>query len=240
MVHDSDEALALSLDAMQLDSPSDLITLDLNDLPDDLLRLIALKLSHVVYGEGKGGMNVLRLVSKRLMQVVESCATRLTKLGDKGPESFPLALRRCKRIEHITCWSSFLKSLEGCPDGLKSLIIRYGDLLSSLEPLRGCTELESLEIGCSFRITDLSPLASMPLLEDLKILGCSNIKSLNPLSGLKKLRSCDVRGVDPQTSVLPLSLCESLKVLISSPMELSPAVDLEELMKKMPELIVVQ
>ena len=33
-------------------------------------------------GRGKGGLNVLRLVSRRCLQVVESVATRLTSEGD--------------------------------------------------------------------------------------------------------------------------------------------------------------
>ena len=67
------EIEALSLDAMQLDSPSEI---NLIDLLDDLLRLIVLMLSNVdVMGWGRGGMNASRLVSRRLMRVVESCAT---------------------------------------------------------------------------------------------------------------------------------------------------------------------
>jgi hypothetical protein len=62
-------------------------------------------------------MNVLRLVSKRLMRVVESCATRLTYQSYNGPKSLPLmcvALRRCHRIDYIKC-NSPLSSLEACP-----------------------------------------------------------------------------------------------------------------------------
>ena len=257
ILDDFDGVMDSSLDAMQRDSPSDLITQDLNDLPDDLLRLIAIKLSHVdQYGQGyvMGGMNALRLVSKRFMRVVKSCATWLTQLQYNGPESLPLVLKRCRRIEHIRCNSRNIRSLEGCPDGLKSLFIGQGESLENLEPLRGCTQLESFEIGFAFQITDLGPLhgctrlkrlvltyskvakisalASMPLLEDLIILVCCNIRSLDPLSGLKMLRSFEVQVIDPQTSVLPLSLCTSLKVLICSP----NTVDLKELMKKMPGL----
>jgi hypothetical protein len=76
-----------------------------------------------------GGMNVLRLVCKRLMRVVESCATRLTYQSNNGPDPFPKALRRCTRIKHITCLSH-IRSLEGCPTGLKSLNINSASLQS--------------------------------------------------------------------------------------------------------------
>ena len=245
---------------MHLDSQSD-------DLPDDLLRIIALNLSRVGdNGLGRGGMNVLRLVSKRLMRVVESCATRLTKIDTKSPKGqiqsqssvlLPLALGRCKRIEHIRCDSRKLESLEGCPDGLKSLVISYGQSTHSLGPLRGCTQLEIFEIGYAFQITDLSPLnaciglkklvltysqvadisalASMSLLEDIKILGCSSIKSLDPLSGLKKLKKLNWRGNNPQTSLLPLASCTGLGHLRCD----WKAVHLKELQMKLPHLVLL-
>ena len=160
-----EEAFTLSLDAMQLDSPSEI---NLNDLPDDVLRPIILIFSNVdVMRWGQGGMDVFRLVCKRLMRVVESCATRLTHYH-RGPDSLPLVLRRCMRIEHIRCRSFNLRSLEGCPNGLKSLDI-YCPSLQSLEPLKGCTELESLEINGAVCISDLRPLASCTKIKKLTI-----------------------------------------------------------------------
>jgi hypothetical protein len=63
-----------------------------HEAPNDIMELIVMLLSTFDdYGRGKGGMNVLRLVSKRLMLVVESCATRLTNQRVKeGPVSFLL------------------------------------------------------------------------------------------------------------------------------------------------------
>jgi hypothetical protein len=55
-----------------------------------LMELIVVQLSNVDwYGLGKGGMNVLRLVCKRLMRVVESCATRLNYQRVNGGPLLP-------------------------------------------------------------------------------------------------------------------------------------------------------
>jgi hypothetical protein len=74
-----------------------------------------------------------------------ACATRLTYHGP-DVDAFPLALRRCARIEYIKCNRAMMNTkrcitrvtspgscppytrngpvnLEGCPDGLKSLNI---------------------------------------------------------------------------------------------------------------------
>ena len=74
-----------------------------HEAPNDVFELIIMQFSDV---DETGGMNVLRRVCKRLMRVVESCATRLTYQSNNGQESFPLtrvALRRCHRIEYIIC-----------------------------------------------------------------------------------------------------------------------------------------
>jgi hypothetical protein len=137
-----------------------------HEAPDDVFELIVFRSSDV--GEdrwgswvGMGGLNALRLVSKRCLRAVESVATRLTRKGyaDSLPQ---VTLKRCKRIEHIRCihdrWSIRRhNSLEGCPDGLKSLYIGDGFQMKSLEPLSACKELESLEIY------DAHPLFSLLL-----------------------------------------------------------------------------
>ena len=212
-----------------------------HEAPNDIMELIVFKSSDVgETGWGMGGMNVLRLVSKRLMRVVESCATRLTNhLTWNGPNSFPFFLRRCKRIERITCHSHNLwRSLEGCPNGLKSLTMLGESLesldarhISDLSPLASCTKIKKLIIKYS-QVSDLSPLSSMPLLEDLVIYECSGIKSLHLLSGLMNLRKLDRCGIDPETSLMPLTLCTGLKELWCS----RNAVDLEELRKMLPGL----
>jgi hypothetical protein len=163
-VNKHEEALALSLDAMQLDSPSQMT---LSDLPEDILRLIMTSLSHVItldgrdkYGWGRGGMNAVRLTCKWLMRVVESCVTRLSDLSSSACSLLFKDTMRCQRIELIRCGSWDLESVEGCPVRLKKLILN-GRSLQNLEPLRACTELELLEIfDTPLRFSDLSPLAS--------------------------------------------------------------------------------
>ena len=87
-------------------------------------------------GWGRGCMDAFRLVNKRLMRVVESCATSLTYKSFNGTVSLPLVLGRCMTIYHITCYNNSLMSLDGCPDGLNSLYISNGNSLQSLELLR--------------------------------------------------------------------------------------------------------
>ena len=186
---DEREASALSLDAMQLDSHT---LTNINDLPDDLLRLIMMCLSDVYgYGWGKGGMNALRQVNKRLMRMVESCATRLTYKSYNETVSLPLDLSRCTRIQYITCISPDLRSLDGCPNGLKSLCISRCLSPQSLEPLRRCTELENLEIYKAHEISDLGPLASCAKLMNLFIRS-SRVSDLSPLSSMQKLEELQI------------------------------------------------
>ena len=144
-----------------------------HEAPDDIMEHIISMFSDCDEWGGNGGMNALRLVSKRLMHAVEACATRLTnEKRDDGLESLPITLlKRCKRIEHITC-DSRLSSLEGCPAGLKSLWIRSGALLQSLEPFSVCIGLENLFISSDATcIFDLSPLATCTRLKKLTISG---------------------------------------------------------------------
>lgn len=247
-----EEALSSNLVALHLDSPS-LTTL--LDLPEDLLQNILLVFSDLdIWGRGNGGLNVFRLVCKPLMRVVESCATRLTYQDWDGPYSFPLALRKCKRVEHIRSRSVNLRSLEGCPDRLTSLDVD-GSALQNLEPLRECSELEVLHLMNARTVSDLRPLtccakiktltiegaiacdlipiSSMSLLEGLDLLG-TNVGSLYPLRGLTNLRRLNCCGIDRRTSLLPLASCSGLKELIC----FRGAVDLDELKSMLPELVV--
>ena len=209
-----------------------------HEAPNDIMELIVKLFSDVnEYGWGRGGLSVLRLVSKRLMRVVESCATRLTQLDYDGTESFPLTLRTCKRIEHITCWNRNLRSLDGCPDGLKSLYIGYGSHLQSLELLRGCTELESLDIMHAYQISDLNPLnactklkklylpysqvtdistlAAMSLLEEIELSKANHpsIKGLSPLSQCKRLEKLNIGGNRDIEDISPLARCTQIEML---------------------------
>jgi hypothetical protein len=101
-------------------------------------------------GDGKGGLNALRLVSKRCMQVVESVATRLTRKGDA--DSLPAAaLKRSERIEHIRCIR--LKSLEGCPNRLKSLKSYVHKLWGTVDVPEGCRISRSSSNGAGDPLT---------------------------------------------------------------------------------------
>lgn len=256
-----------------------------HEAPDDVFELIVSKFSEPdKNGWGKGSLNTLRLVSKRCMQIVELCTTRLTNLQEEdGPISLPITIiQRCRKIEVITCLSHNMKSLEGCPIGLKRLFIGDSPHLSDLSPLATCSMMEILDIDDS-SITDISAVASMPLLEefacckmvpgrpsiqdfsplsscprlkrlhirgneikdmslistfaaleDLGITDCPLVTDLAPLASLQNLREFRCRGIHPGTSLLPLASCSGLEELRCRP----DAVDLGELMRRMPELLV--
>ena len=122
---------------------------------------------HKCYDDGweKRGLNAFRLPNKRFTQVAESCTTKLTNRQKDGPDFLPVPIiQRCRRIEHIRCCSHNLRSLEGCPDGLKKLFITEAFRLSDLSPLASCSMIEILDIDHS-SITDISAVDSMPLLE---------------------------------------------------------------------------
>ena len=205
-----------------------------HEAPDDVFEMIVTTLSDVDQtGKGKGGLNVLRLVSKRCLRVVESVATRLTGRGDV--RTLPVVvINRCKRIEHIRCGG--VDSLEGCPDGLKSLIISDGSSLESLEPLSACKELETLEIIQAHLISDLSPLSLCTRLKKLKI-KWSNVTDLSPLSSMSDLEDLYLLMVGEtmnDLSIIPQ--CKKMKIItiggngeIKDLSPLSQCPDLEEL-----------
>ena len=164
-----------------------------HEAPNDVFELFVMLLSDVdklyIYGRGVEGLNVLRLVSKRCLRVVESVATRLT--SDGYVETLPVVvINRCSRIEHIRCRGE-VRSLEGCPFGLKSLHIAYGSRVGSLEPLSACKGLETLEIDDAYEIFDLSPLSAC---KNLKILTMkrSKVTDLSPLSVMTLLEELEL------------------------------------------------
>ena len=186
------------LSAMQ-DLPTQVIasgTVELiyHEAPYDVLELIFVLFStrKNEYGRGKGGLNVLRLVSKRCMQVAESVATVLSGPQKKRQHSFPIVvLQRCKRIREITLhWKS----------------------IEELSPLTLCLNLKRLYLNES-RVYDLSPLSICINLETLVIIGCFLIASLAPLSWLHNLHTLDCRGIDSKASLLPLLSCNGLAEL---------------------------
>ena len=174
-----------------------------HEAPDDVFELFVKKFSDFINGGyGRGDLNVLRLVSKRCLRLVESVATRLTSEGDF--EALPVAvLKRCKRIEHIACYGGF-RSLEGCPVGLKSLYIDDGSSLEGLEPLSACKGLKTLFIRFASRISDLSPLSSCTNLKKM-ILERSKVIDLGPLSSMTLLEELDLSRNRAGISIKDLS-----------------------------------
>ena len=72
---------------------------------------LAFSLLSDVHGEGygKGGLNVLRLVNKRFKQVVESCATRLSRTSLTGTKLFCFQWRN----SHLVIYPSFYEAVGG-------------------------------------------------------------------------------------------------------------------------------
>ena len=93
---------------------------------------------------------------------------------------------RCGRIEVIRCQSHNLRSLEGCPDGLKKLWIGDAPNLSDPSPLASCSIMENLWIIDS-SITDISVVASMPHLE---VFVCQKDDARPSIKDLSSLSSC--------------------------------------------------
>ena len=230
------------------------VSTTLNDLPNDVTSFIISLCS-----QDMSLRPSIRLVNKRLMSDSDSLATRLSNLDEDGPDSLPIRFSaRCAHVEHITCYSMFIRSLEGCPDGLRSLIINDGEVLGSLEPLTSCPLLEVLMIKEARRIDDISPLracrnmrvlslsysptaeisvvSSMPDLEELSIPNCLNVQTLSALSDLKKVRKLDIRLIDASTSLLPLSSVASLREIICD----YDAVDLRELKRHRKDLSIIR
>jgi Leucine-rich repeat (LRR) protein len=185
-----------------------------HEAPDDVFELFLSMCSDMNEDGGGGGLNALRLANKRCKRVVESCTTRLTNLLEEdGPESLPIhVIERCRMIEEIRCLSRNIKSLEGCPDGLKRLIIGDSPHLSNLSPLASCSMMEILDIDDS-SITDISAVASMPLLEEFAcckmVEGRPSIEDLSPLAACPRLKRLHVRG----NMIKDLSLISSLSAL---------------------------
>ena len=207
-----------------------------HEAPDDIMELIVSTFASKNGIKGYDAMNVLRLVSKRLKRMVETVVTRLTNTrGEDGPDSFPISLlSRCGRIEHIRCDSHNISSLEGCPDGLKSLHIANGQHLASLEPLRGCTGLESLRVERESLISDLSPLAGCTRLKSL-ILIMSNVTNISVLASFPNLEALSLMKLNQPSikDLSPLLQCRQLKWLLifgnSDVEDLSPLLHLSNL-----------
>ena len=188
-----------------------------HEAPDDVFELIVSECCDLDGRWGLGGLNAFRLANKRLKQVVESCTIMLTNQQEEdGPESLPIpVIQRCRRINTIRCLSHNLRSLEGCPDGLKELYIDNAPHLSDLSPLASCSMMAVLGLTYS-SITDISVVASMPLLEEFACQpnqGIPSIKDLSPLSSCPRLKKLFLFGNRELKDISPLSACSALKKL---------------------------
>jgi Leucine-rich repeat (LRR) protein len=138
------------------------------------------------------------------------------ELEDDGPDSLPVSIiQRCRRIERILCSSHNLRSLGGCPNGLKKLDIGNAPYLSDLSPLASCSMMDYLWIYDS-SITEISVVASMPLIETLvcqKGHGSPSIKDLSPLSHSPRLKKLYLNGNRELMDLSPLSSCTALETL---------------------------
>ena len=77
-------------------------------------------------------------------------------MKEDGPESLPIPIiQRCKRVDWIRCKNRNLRSLDGCPDGLKGIFIGSAPHLSDLSPLASCSMMEELLIIQDSSITDI-------------------------------------------------------------------------------------
>ena len=201
-----------------------------HEAPHDVFELIVSKCSELDVIKrswvlpSRGGLNAFRLANKRLKQVVESCTTKISNYQDVyriirmyGPDSLPMPmLQRCRRIEHIRCEGRNLRSLEGCPNGLKRLWIGDAPHIIDLSPLASCSMMESLWISNS-SISDISVVASMPHLDEF---GCQkrgqgrpSIKDLSPLSSCTRLKQLSLNGNTGLKDLFPLSACLGLEKL---------------------------
>ena len=105
-----------------------------------------------------------------------------------------------------------LRSLEGCPDGLKSLIVSDGRYIKSLVPLLACKELETLQINYAYEFFDLSPLSPLTRLTSL-ILRVGKVTDLSPLSSMVLLEELNLSGIELVQDISSLSHCRSLRKL---------------------------
>ena len=144
---------------------------------------------------------------------MSKCSSRFR--GEGGLNAFRLA----NRISYIKCVSHNLRSLEGCPDGLKRLVIGNAPHLSDLSPLASCTMMESLTIRTS-SIVDISVVISMPLFEVFMCskvgIGSPSIKDLSPLSSCPRLRILSLHGNRELTNISPLSPCNLEYLVITN------------------------
>jgi Leucine-rich repeat (LRR) protein len=84
---------------------------------------------------------------------------------------------------------------------------------TSLEPLKGLTNLSSLDLLDAAGITSLEPLKGLTNLSSLDLSYATGVTSLEPLKGLTKLSSLELRDTIGITSLEPLKELTNLSWL---------------------------
>ena len=75
---------------------------------------------------------------------------------------------------------------------------------TSLEPLKGLTDLSSLDLSDAIGITSLEPLKGLTKLSSLTLINVTGITSLEPLKGLTNLSKLYLNDAKGITSLAPL------------------------------------
>ena len=96
-----------------------------------------------------------------------------------------------------------LEPLKGLTN-LSSLDLLDAVGITSLEPLKGLTNLSSLDLSYATGITSLEPLKGLTNLSLLNLRNATGITSLEPLKGLTKLSSLNLNRATGITSLEPL------------------------------------
>jgi Leucine-rich repeat (LRR) protein len=105
-----------------------------------------------------------------------------------------------------------LEPLKGLTD-LRSLDLSSATRITSLEPLKGLTNLASLDLSRATRVTSLEPLRGLTNLTSLNLSHAAGITSLEPLKGLTNLTSLNLSYAAGITSLEPLKALTNLRSL---------------------------
>jgi Leucine-rich repeat (LRR) protein len=109
-------------------------------------------------------------------------------------------------VAHLNLPHSRLTSLEPLKGltNLSSLALLDAAGITGLEPLKGLTNLRSLDLSYATGVTSLEPLKGLTNLSLLDLRSATGITSLEPLKGLTKLSSLGLRNATGVTSLEPL------------------------------------
>ncbi|KAG1664236.1 hypothetical protein FOA52_003489 [Chlamydomonas sp. UWO 241] len=131
-------------------------------------------------------------------------------------------------------WSPYLSIVD--ISQLRSLLLIKSARLSNLVPLAALVNLQSLDISELRAVSDLAPLGALVNLQSLDIGGCWHVSDLAPLRAMAKLRSLgmnecsSVSGLAPLTALMKLqSLSLAMCETVSDLAPLTALVNLQSL-----------